>query len=94
MLMASAFAGCAEPVERDPVLDDSTLVTVLADLHLADARARLPDSEPGLRDSVLAFHGVDSVALRTTLEGLIENPDDLVALYSRVLDRLNAVRAP
>ncbi len=94
LLLVSAAAGCASQVERQGVLSDSTLVTVLAELYLADARARLPGFEAGVRDSVLTHYGVDSLDFQTTMDSFLDRPDDLVALYSRVMDKLNAARSP
>lgn len=88
------LVGCKDAPERDHILSDSTLVVVLADLHLADARARLPGVPPGLRDSVLAYHGITEADFEAAMSRLSEHPDDAVNLYNSVLDRLNASRTP
>lgn len=71
-------------------LSDSTLVDVLAGLHVAASRAETY-GEPtwDWRDSVLAAHGVDSVQLRITLLEHADRPEEFIHLYSAVLDRLN-----
>jgi hypothetical protein len=86
------LCGCETRSERSLVVSDSTLVEVLADLHLADARSRLPGMPAGLRDSVLISHGMDSVSFRQAMTPFEDHPEDLVNLYNSVLDRLNAAR--
>ena len=86
--------GCAETVPRREVIPDSLLVVVLADLHLADARARIPGEPVGLRDSVLAHHGVDEKTFQEAMDGFVAYPDEFTELYNSVLDRLNAARTP
>lgn len=92
LLLALPLAGCADPEVREIVVPDSTMIVVLADLHLADARARLPDQAKGTRDSVLAHHGLDSTAFQAAMDGLLAHPQELTRMYDAVLDRLNAAR--
>ena len=93
-LLAVLLTGCVETPERVAVIPDSTLVVVLADLHLADARARLPNQAMGLRDTVLAFHGLDEAIFQEAMDSFEAHPEDLTNLYNTVLDRLNATRSP
>ncbi|MBO6575417.1 MAG: DUF4296 domain-containing protein [Rhodothermales bacterium] len=94
LLAAFLLGGCAEQSSREIVVSDSLLIEVLADLHLADARARLPGEPVGLRDSVLVHHGLDEDVFSNAMDGFVERPEELTALYNSVLDRLNAERTP
>ena len=90
-VIASAGAGCGIGNEPAPVAD-SVLVDVFADLHLAGAWLRLePGAVPGLRDSVLARHGLDSATFAGSVAWLREHPENFVAIYGSVLDRLSSV---
>ena len=89
-----AVTGCEQQGSREEVVPDSLLVVVLADLHLADARARIPGEPVGLRDSVLAHHGLDEAVFQEAMDGFADYPEELTTLYNSVLDRLNAARTP
>lgn len=93
-LLALLLAGCVQTPERVVVIPDSTLVVVLADLHLADARARLPNQAIGLRDTVLAFHGLNEAVFQEAMDSFDAHPEELTNLYNTVLDKLNATRSP
>ncbi len=82
--------GCRYFESSPGPLPDSTLVNVLADLHVAASRAETY-GEPAWdwRDSVLATYGVDSTQLKQTLLKHAEEPERFIHLYSAVLDRLN-----
>jgi Domain of unknown function (DUF4296) len=94
VLVVIILAGCQQGGTREIVVSDSLLIEVLADLHLVDARNRFPDQPAGLRDSVLAYHKVDSAAFRIAMADFVQYPDELTNLYNSVLDRLNASRLP
>lgn len=85
-----AAGGCRYSVSSPGLLPDSTLVNVLADLHLAASRAEIY-GEPSWdwHDSVMTAYGVDSTRLRRTLLKHAEQPERFIHLYSAVLDRLN-----
>ncbi|MFT4605199.1 MAG: hypothetical protein ACI9W4_001938 [Rhodothermales bacterium] len=93
-VLAVLLAGCVEVTERVIVIPDSTLIVVLADLHLADARARLPDQAIGLRDSVLVFHGLNETVFQEAIDSFGAHPEELTKMYKPVLDQLNATRSP
>jgi hypothetical protein len=95
------LAGCggadeAEPPEAVPV--DSALVDVLADVHLADARASLADSarQPILAESLravaLGAHGLSEAGLRARQDGLLRDPETARATYDAVDRALTAER--
>ncbi len=93
-MLLLGLVGCTPITSvEQPVVSDSLMVEVLLDLHLVDARARaLGNVTPGLRDSVLAHHGLDSVRYEAAVQRLMENPDTYLDLYSQALDRLNDER--
>lgn len=93
LALLPACGGALE--EPRPPLADSTLVTVLADLELLQARAELGlPVTPELRDSVLAAHGLDSTRYHEVMSWYAEHPEALAALYGAVVDRLNQDRLP
>ncbi|RMH51869.1 MAG: DUF4296 domain-containing protein [Bacteroidetes bacterium] len=88
-LVLLTAGACSVVTEPDPPVADSTLVAVLADLHLADVRASLVhDVPPGTRDSVLAHHGLTPAEFEAALRYYVERPDAYLELYNRVLDHL------
>ena len=92
-LAVTASLGCGAPEDTERTLPDSTLIEVLVDLHLSGARLQVtPDAPVGLRDSVLALHGLDSVSFLEAMTWYESHPDEYVAVYGTVLDRLSAER--
>lgn len=89
VLLLAGAAGCSVVTAPDPPVADSTLVAVLADLHLADVRASLVhDVAPGTRDSVLARHGLSPAEFEAAVAYYVDRPDEYLELYNRVLDHL------
>ncbi|OZC02610.1 hypothetical protein BSZ36_06255 [Rubricoccus marinus] len=87
------LAACGESPEASgeegAVPTDTTLAIILADLHLADARAETT-GEPldSLRALAFAHHGTDSVAVERRLREHSEQPEDVSALFGAVQDIL------
>lgn len=89
------FFGCSDSRTQRAPIEDSTLVEVLIELHLAAARAEVTHSVPtGIRDSVMATYGVDSAAFAETITHLASEPEKYGEIYSQVIDRLNSERVP
>ncbi|MEM1116701.1 MAG: hypothetical protein AAF845_08925 [Bacteroidota bacterium] len=92
LILAGCGADAASEADAPPV--DAALVALLADLHLADARATLaPDStQPHLRDSLravaLAAHDTEAEALDDRLDALSRDPALARATYDATEDRL------
>ncbi len=87
--------GCSGPDEPVRTVSDSTLVEVLMDLHLAGARRQVDaKASPGLRDSVLALHGLDSTSFLEAMAWYEAHPEEYVAVYGTVVDRLAEEREP
>ena len=85
------LAGCGGK-ERAPIAD-STMVDLLLEFHLANARSEIIGSYPAhLRDSIFARYGVDSTSYREASKYYAEHPEEYGQVYSRVLDRLNLER--
>jgi hypothetical protein len=85
-----SLGGCFFHADRARVAD-STLVMVLVELHLAEARATVgPYNTLVPRDSILHQHGIDATSFRETMAYYAKRPEAFVALYDRVLDRLYA----
>lgn len=70
---------------------DSTMVEVLAELHLLDARAQVAAPvRAEARDSIFSRYGIDSVSFARTAAYYADHPDEYADLYGRVVDRLTA----
>ena len=95
LAVAVGAAGCGEASSGDAPPVDSTLVELLADLHLADARATLDSTgtrgwlADSLRQSALRAHGTDSAALAERLERMTDDPERVRATYDALDTRLN-----
>jgi hypothetical protein len=87
-LAASGCSGVAPPVHEE------TLIAVIVDLHLLEARRELvADAHPALRDSVLGAHGVTHEELQDAIRYFTDRPDEYVSIYNRVIDSLTAEEA-
>jgi hypothetical protein len=92
VLVPIGLAACSNFPSGGPPVDDSTFSAVLVDLHLANARStHLNARYPGMRDSVLARHGIERSEFTETLRYFTQRPDTFKSLYNGVLDTLNAV---
>ena len=86
--------GCAAPAE-EPLLADSTMIDIMLEFHLADARVQVTRSLPaGIRDSILQAYDVDSVSYARMIWYYAEHPEKYEQVYGQVLDRLNSERIP
>jgi hypothetical protein len=75
------------------VLADSTVVHVLMELHLLEARAlEVGDVSAAMRDSVFAHYGVTEERFQETLDHYARQPEAFGQLYSRILDQINVER--
>ena len=93
------LAACGDPPEApgeegseaaSAVPVDTTLAVVLADLHLADARAETTgEPRDSLRALAFAHHGLDSVTVAARVAESSQQPEDLFALYGAVQDLLS-----
>ena len=89
-----ALPACSSFTSDAPPTADSTMVEVLVELHLADARRHIRrDTPPTLRTDILERHGLDESAFEATITYYAEHPDAYIAVYDQVLDRLSAERA-
>lgn len=89
LLILWALSACS-PLDLDPPpVADSTLVDVLVELHLAEARAASASSFPrALPDSILARYGVTRETVEDALAQRIEDPEGYAALMRQVEDGL------
>lgn len=91
---AASLVGCGSETETNTIAD-STMVDLLVELHLANARIEITDRPlPVPRDSILRSYGVDSTAFSEAISYYAHNPDEYSRVYGRVLDRLSAERLP
>ena len=100
LVALAVLAGCVTEPDDDARPDvDSTLVDVLATLHLADARAALdPDTlrrsalADSLRAAALADHGLTPVAWDDRVARLADDPSQLTATFDALDARLGHAR--
>ena len=93
MTGALHFMGCMGFAGQESGAPDSTMVVVFIELHLASARQSLDyDAIPGMRDSILARHGLDSAKFAAAMDYYADHPIEYSALTSKVIDRLSGER--
>lgn len=94
LLTLAGSTACSTFSADDAPLPDTTFTQVLIGLHLSEARnAHVGAIPSGLRDSVLARHGVSRRDFETTLHYYSRHPDAFEGLYDTVLDSLNALES-
>ena len=87
------LSACSAITSEEPPIADSTMVEVLIELHLADARLELQyNLAPAVRDSILFKDGLDEQHFRAILDYYADNPEAYSALYTTVLDRISDER--
>lgn len=90
-LLLGALPACSSFAPEEPPVPDSTLVDVLVEMHLAEARRQLHGPiPPAMRDSILAHYGLDSTRLQATMDHYSKHPATYKQLYGMVLDSLKA----
>lgn len=78
---------CAKPERERLPTSDSTLVELITDLHVQEARWSLGDSSI-TRESVLRNHGFTYKEYQDVLSSMVEDPDRLVSIYDSVIHLL------
>ena len=93
LILLFTLAACAAlPTEAPPVAD-STMVDVLLEMHLAQARAeRYSDVSSEVLHRILTRHGLNKDQFDEAMRYYADHPRQYVGLYDDVLDRLNAER--
>ena len=87
------LSACSAITSEAPPIADSTMVEVLIELHLAEARLDLQyDLVPAVRDSILFKHGLDEPRFLAILDYYADHPEEYSALYTTVLDRISDER--
>lgn len=82
-------AGCNQKSSSPPPVADSTFVSLLAELHLLEARQTTTGKLPAaLRDSVFDRYNVDSTAYEQTVAYYSRHVEEYAELYNQVVDRL------
>ncbi len=103
-LFLALVAGCSEPPATGAGLPqavpvDSSLVDLLADVQIAEARADLaaPERRMAVTDSLqsvaLAAHGLTDDGLRDLQARLARDPAEARATYDAVASALDSARA-
>ena len=88
-VLLGALPGCSSFAPEEPPVPDSTLVQVLVEMHLAEARRQLHGPiPPAMRDSILAHYGLDSTRMNAAMNHYSKHPAMYEELYGIVLDSL------
>lgn len=83
------LTACGTEHAADPGLSDSLMVEVLAEVHLADARAaQTGQRRDSLRVAALATFDLDTLDFQRALDYYAAHPDALAPIYTRALDQL------
>ena len=94
-LLLVLLAGCSALDFDAREVPDSTLVDVLVELHLVEARIDAGFEVPvGLRDSIFQHYEVTEEAVTATLEYYVEHPQEYLQLMEDVQERLSRATAP
>ena len=84
---------CSAFISEEPPVSDSTMVEVLIELHLTNARLELQyDLPPAIRDSILFKYGLDAQRFAAIMAYYADHPEAYSALYTTMLDRISAER--
>lgn len=88
-----AVAGCTGGGSKP--IADSTMVDILVELHLLNARMQVTERPfVGARDSIFQGYGIDSTTYANALSYYVDHPAEYASIYGRVVDELTAERAP
>ena len=92
LLVLPACSGQA-PTEAGPSIADSTMIQLLIELHLVEARANIVQSDESTRrDSILLQYGVEREAFDAAMDYYAAHPSEFVSIYSEALDKLSDER--
>jgi len=97
LITSMSMSGCGLDDEPPLPVADTTMVSVLLDLHLLRARSTYRDTVSSdaferQREAVLTRYGMDDTQLEAAIEAYIRRPDAYENAYGTVIDSLNAVR--
>ncbi|MXW64005.1 MAG: DUF4296 domain-containing protein [Bacteroidetes bacterium SB0662_bin_6] len=92
-LAVSALTACSG--NAPPPVPGTTMVAVLAEMHLLQAREELTEiNTREVQDSLLAAHGLDSTAWANAIAWYTSHPETFVGIYGRVVDTLQVQQMP
>ena len=95
-LLLTSCIGCAQQssTTESGLVPDSIMAEIFIEFHLLEARTDLFNSEDVilLRDSIMQYHGIDTVSYERTMEYYANNPELYMEVYSSALDQLSDER--
>ncbi len=94
-LCCCCFFACSKGGGAAPVIDESKLPSLLADIHIAEVA--IQDASTTTKDSIAELwygvifkeHGVDRKAFDETMRELRKDPKRVVKLYEKVQEELD-----
>lgn len=95
LLLCTGLAACSSLTSAPPPVADSTMVQVLAELHLLRARLRTPGLPPTdtSRSTVLSKYQLSTEQFDEALAYYTEHPEAFEVVYDQVLDQLSQERS-
>lgn len=92
MILLPACSG-QTPTESAPAVADSTMIELIIELHLAEARSQVTETDlAAARDSIFLYYGIEHDAYAAAMDYYSRNPDEFVKIYAEALDRLSDER--
>ena len=92
LLLLPACTGKA-PTEVAAPIADSTMIQLIIELHLAEARSQLSaTSQTAKRDSIFLHYDVNADEFEAAMAYYSSNPEVYVSIYSEALDKLSDER--
>src|SRR5689334_6483100 len=97
-ILALFIFSCSSPKESAPdnLLPPDSMVTILVDVHLAEAAAnvtRISDVQSfkaqELYPAIFKSHQTDSAAFHSSFNYYLKHPEKLEAIYDKVLNELS-----
>ena len=94
LALSSSLFACSSFSPDEPPLPDTTMVEMLTELHLAQARARIHEDSVfvPLRDSILLHYGVSQTRFERALRYYSDHPSAYLPIQSAVEDSLEMGR--
>lgn len=89
LVLLAIATGCADLTAEEQPVADSTMVDVLVELHLRDARlTEYRDLPPALQDSLHRRHGITRADYEAALAFYADHPEAYTALYDSLTNHL------
>lgn len=102
LLLAFAFVACGKKEAETPqgVLSSEQMISVLADIHIAEARLQIADvrsSNPDLKNKyvaeVLSRHKINTSVFARSFDYYSSHPEIFSQMYEKVIEEISKKQA-